>query len=68
MQKLAKLLKRTFPADEILLSNKLVQELRTKFEHLPENLADIESEIMNFSAQLSCQGMIKDDVRSRRTN
>ena len=68
VQKLAKLLNRTFPADEILLPKKLVQELRTKFEHLPENLADIESEIMNFTAQLSCQGMIKDDVRDQRMN
>lgn len=61
--KLGKLLNRTFSSDEILLPKKLIQELRTKFEHLPENLADIESEIMNFTAQLSCQGMIKDDVK-----
>lgn len=39
------------------------QDLKKKFSHLPENLADIESEIMNFNAQLSCQGTIKDDVR-----
>ena len=54
---------KTLPSDEILLPKKLLQELNTKFENLPENLADIESEIMNFNAQLSCQGTVKDDVR-----
>lgn len=44
------------------LSNKLVDELKIKFKELPNSLADIESELMNFSAQLSCQGTIKDDV------
>lgn len=62
-QKLAKSLNRTLSTDEILLPKKFLQDLRTKHQHLPENLADIESEIMNFSAQLSCQGMVKDDVR-----
>jgi hypothetical protein len=56
-------LNKTLPTDDIVLSDKLVQELKTKFRSLPENLADLESEIMNFNAQLSCQGTVKDDVR-----
>ena len=62
-QKLVKSLNKTLPADDITLPNKILQELQTKFRDLPENLADIESEIMNFNAQLSCQGTVKDDVR-----
>lgn len=61
-QKLAKLLNKSLSSEEILLPNKMQQDLQKKFVHLPENLADIESEIMNFNAQLSCQGTIKDDV------
>ena len=41
----------------------MLQELQTKFNNLPKSLADIESEIMNFNAQLSCQGTVKDDVK-----
>ncbi len=62
-QKLAKLLNKTLSSDDIVLPDKLVQELKIKFDDLPENLADLESEIMNFNAQLSCQGTVKDDVR-----
>ncbi|UJR30262.1 hypothetical protein I4U23_017800 [Adineta vaga] len=61
-QKIAKAMNKTVSSDDILLSNKFVQEFRTKFADLPSNLADLESEIMNFNAQLSCQGTIKDDV------
>jgi hypothetical protein len=60
---MAKLLNKTLPSDDIYLSNKLLQELQTKFNNLPKSLADIESEIMNFNAQLSCQGTVKDDVK-----
>ena len=62
-QKLAKLLNKTLSNDTIILPDKFAQELKTKFRDLPENLADLESEIMNFNAQLSCQGTVKDDVR-----
>jgi len=62
-QKLSKSLNKTLPSDDIILPNKLVQELKIKFRDLPESLADLESEIMNFNAQLSCQGTVKDDVR-----
>ncbi len=64
-QKVAKSLDKTISSEDILLPNKLVQEFKTKFTNLPENLADLESEIMNFNAQLSCQGTIKDDVRRK---
>lgn len=49
----------------MILPNKFVQELRNKFADLPKSLADIESEIMNFNAQLSCQGTVKDDVSTK---
>ncbi|CAF3689414.1 unnamed protein product [Rotaria socialis] len=61
-QKVVKSLDKTLPPDNIVLPNKMIQELRTKFADFPKNLADLESEIMNFNAQLSCQGNIKDDV------
>ena len=64
VQKIMKSLNKTIPPDTIVLPKKLLQELKTKFTDLPQNLADLESEIMNFNAQLSCQGTIKDDVRN----
>lgn len=65
-QKIVKALNKVMPSDDILLPNKLLQELRTKYTAFPPTLADLESEIMNFNAQLSCQGTVKDDVSERR--
>lgn len=50
-------------SDGLILPNKLVQELKSRFKDLPASLTDLESEIMGFNAQLSCQGTVKDDVR-----
>lgn len=62
-QKLVKSLNRSIVLnDETYLPPKIVQEMKEKFRHLPNSLTDLESEIMNFNAQLSCQGTIKDDV------
>ncbi|CAF1014819.1 unnamed protein product [Rotaria sp. Silwood1] len=61
-QKVLKSLDKNIPSDTNILSNKILKELQTKFAKFPKNLADLESEIMNFNAQLSCQGTIKDDV------
>ena len=63
-QKVIKSLNKNISSDNILLPNKLFKELRTKFSNLPQSLADLESEIMNFNVQLSCQGTVKDDVRN----
>ncbi|CAF1016796.1 unnamed protein product [Rotaria sordida] len=62
VQKIIKSLDKNISSNGTLLPNKLIKELQTKFAKLPKNLADLESEIMNFNAQLSCQGTIKDDV------
>ena len=64
-QKISKAMNKNIAPDDVLLPNKLVQELRTKFANFPPSLADLESEIMNFNAQLSCQGTVKDDVRQK---
>ncbi|CAF2883135.1 unnamed protein product [Rotaria sp. Silwood2] len=61
-QQVVKSLDKKIPSDTILLPNKLLKELQTRFSDFPKSLADLESEIMNFNAQLSCQGTIKDDV------
>ncbi|CAF1134302.1 unnamed protein product [Adineta ricciae] len=61
-QKISKTMNKTISPDDVLLPNKLVQEFRAKFANFPSSLADLESEIMNFNAQLSCQGTVKDDV------
>ncbi|CAF0981262.1 unnamed protein product [Adineta steineri] len=61
-QKIAKSFNKTIAPDDILLSDKLLKEFQKKFDKFPESLAELESEIMNFNAQLSCQGTVKDDV------
>lgn len=63
-QKIVNALNKNISSDTIIIPNKLLQEIRAKFTSLPQSLADLESEIMNFNAQLSCQGTIKDDVRN----